>query len=94
MSGRPKTRWWNGIPKSEPPPDNVYHMPRPSLDQLENDCREAQNAVVAQGIEVDRAVLAYKTALKGLEEARHRLAERLKESGARIEFTQQFPEPE
>lgn len=87
MSEKPISRFWNRVPKSEPVADNVYHMPRPSLDQLENDCREAQNAVVAQGIEVDRAVLAYKTALKGL-------AERLKESGARVEFTQQFPEQE
>lgn len=94
MSGRSKTRWWNGIPKSEPPPDNVYHMPRPSLDQLEDDCREKQNAVVSAGIEVDRAVLAYKSALRELEEARHRLAERLKESGAKVEFVTQFPEPE
>ena len=96
MHEKPKTRWWNGVPKSEPAQveGNVYHMPRPTLDQLETDCRDAQNAVVAQGIEVDRAVLAYKTALKTLDESRNRLAERLKESGARVEFTQQFPVPE
>jgi hypothetical protein len=86
----------SGVPKSEPADDgdNVVHMPRPTLDQLENDCREAQNAVVAQGIEVDRAAMAYRTRLKALDDARQRLAERLKESGAKVEFTQQFPDIE
>lgn len=85
MSEQPKSRWWNAIPRSEPPADNVYHMPRPTLDALENDCRSAQNAVVDKGIAVDRAVMAYKEALSDLEEARSRLAERLKESGAKVE---------
>lgn len=94
-----RSSWLSGVlsavPRTEPPTaDNVVHMPRPTLDELETDCRKAQNAVVAQGIEVDRAVMAYRTNLKALDEARNRLADRLKESGAKVEFTQQFPDIE
>lgn len=86
----------SGVPKSEPPndDDNVVHMPRPTLDDLERAVAIAQNEVVAQGIEVDRSVMSYNTKLKALEDARMRMADRLKESGARVEFVHKFPEIE
>ena len=86
----------SGVPKSAPPEDddNVLHLPRATLDDLERAVAVAQNEVVAQGIEVDRAVMSYNTKLKALEDARVRMAERLKESGARIEFVHKFPEIE
>lgn len=94
-----RSSWLSGVlsavPRTEPPAaDNVVHMPRPTLDELENNCHLAQNAVVAQGIEVDRSVMAYRDKRQALEDARNRLAERLKESGAKVEFVQQFPDIE
>ena len=99
MTEAKRTRWGailSGVPKSAPPEDddNVLHLPRATLDDLERAVAVAQNAVVAQGIEVDRAVMAYNTNLKELEDARVRMADRLKESGARVEFVHKFPEIE
>lgn len=95
MTEKQKTRWWAAVPRtSDEPEDNVIHMPRPTLDDLERDVRTAQNDVISQGIECDRAMLAYKTKLKALDDARNRMAERLKESGAKIEFVTKFPEIE
>ena len=99
MSESTKRESWGrillGVPRSEPSDDdNVVHMPRATLDDLERAVAVPQNEVVAQGIEVDRAVMSYNTKLKALEDARVRMAERLKESGARIEFVHKFPEIE
>lgn len=84
-----------GVPRTAQPDDdddNVVHMPRPTLDDLERAVAIAQNEVVAQGIECDRAMLAYKKKLKALDEARSRMSERLKESGWLGEFVTRFPE--
>ncbi len=93
MTEKQKARWWAAVPRTTVEhEDNVVHMPRPTLDDIERAVADAQNAVIAQQIECERAMIAYKTALKSLEDARHRMAERLKESGAKVEFVTKFPE--
>lgn len=83
------------VPVSEPPPDNaenVVPFRRQSLDEMEARLRDLQNAVVDKGIAVERAVMAYNSARVELEEERQKFADRLKESGARVEYPIQFPE--
>lgn len=82
------TRWWSSVPSTGDA--KVVRMPRPTLDDLERDIAQAQNAVIDCQAAVDRAIIAHDAAVKTLEEARGRIAERLKESGARVEFTQHF----
>jgi len=83
----------SGVPQSEPN-DNVVHMPRPTLDDLERQLIDAQNGVIDAGVECDRAAMVYTERLKVLEAARAKMAERLKESCIKAEFTQHFPEIE
>ena len=71
---------------------NVVALPRPSLDELYNRVVVAQNAVVERGAAVDLAGLAYKTALDQLKRERALMADAMKELGADVRFTQQFPE--
>lgn len=88
----------SGVPESEPArndeTDNVVQLPRPTLDDLERQLIDAQNALITAGVECDRAAMIYKDRTKSLDAARTRMAERLKESGALVEFVQKFPELE
>ncbi len=93
MTDRPRNRWWNGVTVTTPVErdDNVVHMPKPTLDELERQLIDAQNAVISAGIECDRAAMIYKDKIECLTIARSRFADRLKESGAKIEFVTTFP---
>ncbi len=94
MSERQTVRFWNRVPKTSDADGNVVQMPRQTLDELERQLIDAQNAVINAGVECDRAAMIYKDKLEGLTVARSRFAERLKESGAKIEFVTSFPELE
>lgn len=93
MSEKPK--WWRGVKTDaeEHPSDNVVHMPRPTLDDLETQLIDAQNAVISAEVECERAARIYADRLEQLKASRLRISERMKECGARVEFPQSFPEP-
>ena len=97
MSERPKT--WRtllgGVPQSEPhEAENIVPLRKVTLDDLERRLAEAQNRVIDLGAGVDRAVLAYNSALDALKRERATFAERLKESGVVATFPIEFPEAE
>ena len=92
-----RTRWGailSGVPKSSPPDGNVVQMPRPTLDELERQLIDANNSVIDAGIECDRAAMVYNERTKALEAARARMAERLKDCDALVQFVRQYPEIE
>ena len=92
----PRSKWGSllaGVPKSEPPqPDNIVHLPRPSLDDMEDELARLEKAVIDRGVSVDLSVRAYNSALDEYKQAQARMIERLKESGFRVESAKQFPE--
>lgn len=96
-----ETRWWSKVPKTSDDAGegevewnkggaSVHQMPKAGLDQLERNVRQAEGSVISAAAAVDRAIIGYNESLQVLQEARTRFAERLKESGARIEFTQHY----
>ena len=92
-----RTRWGailSGVPKSEPPGDNVVHMALPDLNDLHRQLIDANNAVIDAGVECDRAAMVYNERIKILDAARTRMAERLKDVDGKLEFVRQYPEIE
>ena len=97
MTEARRTRWGtilSGVPKSAPHDDNVVHMPRPTLDELERQLIDAQNGVIDAGVECDRAAMVYNERTKSLATARVRMIERLKDCDAKVEFIRDYPEIE
>jgi hypothetical protein len=97
MTEARRTRWGailSGVPKTTPPDDNVVHMPRPTLDELERQLVDARNAVISAGVECDRAAMVYTERLRILDAARVRMTERMKEVDGKLEFVRQYPEIE
>ncbi len=96
MSERTWRTLLGSIPKSEPrePIENVVPLRRMTLDEHERRLADRQNKVIELGAGVDRAVIAYNTALDEFKRERIAFAERLKESGVVATFPMEFPEAE
>lgn len=100
MTERKRMSWatlLGAVPKSDPPnlpanDENVIHLRRMSLDDLEQRGRDLQNRVVDAGIAVDRSMIDYNTRRADLYEWRREMTERLKDLGIRAEFPIDFPE--
>ena len=88
-------RWWNGTPASEPgfmhAPQNIAHIPRTSLDDLEKRIRAIEGELVSLEAEMDRTAMRYNETRGHYMAVREQMAERLKESGIRAEFVRTPP---